>query len=185
MARHLSHRRSLRLLEFQIFQMNSANMSPSGNEIALAIGALLENEENKSWATILDEFSKLEVELLSKASEAWVELEIRRRICEANVTCAATRAVSVEEYESLWGELISLGFSSFEREASMNFFRAKFLMRNSKLSGNALEAINSINRCIAQFKSSGNDRTADHYSRVYKKLVEEYSIKIGGSDRKS
>ena len=155
--------------------------SADSNELSITVAKAISDSMSESFelpsSEIIYKFDKVEVSLLQKKHSDAEALEIMRRIAEAKISIIFNKVDTSSAFENAWKDIESLGYSTAEREATMLFYRAQFLMRNNlgrDLVANAIERLGII---ANNFKNERSERLADHFEKVHKNLLIEMNAK--------
>jgi len=128
-------------------------------------------------AEITEAFDALQATILGEANNDLEVLEIKRRIAEAKISVLAEKD-SDQEFETAWTDMEALGYSDNEREATIIFYRAKFLIENGAHRSLADKAVERLGNLVSAFREQQSRQLADHFGQVYKRLLNELDRKF-------
>ena len=128
-----------------------------------------------SASEVTEHFNALQSTFLEKNFSDSEKLEIKRRIAEAMITVLSEKD-SFKEFEKAWGYIESLGYSDTERETSMIFYRATFLIKNRVDKNLAEEAINRLEALINSFQEKQLQHLIDHFTQVHNRLINDANL---------
>jgi len=143
----------------------SINQNERSRHVGKAIAETTAKALKLSPPDVMEVFDELKNIIFVDNFDESETLEIQRRIAEAKISVLAGKEIS-KEFENAWNDIENLGYSDAEREASMVFYRAQFLIDKDLLSEASI-AIERLGELISTFK---NQRLIDHFSQVYTKL---------------
>jgi len=126
---------------------------------------------------VIELFDELEAALITNNYNKSETLEVQRRIAEAKVSVLAGKEPS-SEFEAAWNDVESLGYTDTEREASMVFYRAKYLIRKGSDKSSASNAIERLGVLVGYFNDQQSQHLADHFSQVHEKLLNDLASKF-------
>lgn len=145
-------------------------------EAAKAIAQTIAKAFKLPTNEIATTFDSVKDELLDGIKDPSESVEVKRRICEAKISVLFKRPDSSDELQETWNEMESLGYSDLEREATMLFYRAQFLLKRTadkELTANAIERLRSL---LGQFDPNSKS-LSDHYERIHQALQGEFDKK--------
>ena len=119
-----------------------------------------------------EHFDNLQSSLLEKDFNDSEKLEIKRRIAEAMLSILSEKS-SFEDFEKAWDYIESLGYSDPEREASMVFYRASFLIKNKTDKNLAEKAIDRLEALINTFKEKKLQHLIEHFTQAHNRLLND------------
>ncbi len=100
-------------------------------ENAIRIESVLSHDPPLSFDEILEEYRKIETELVEQAGDdEFSALEMRRRIAEWILTAASWRDQPFDVCQKAWDDLLALGFSSRHMKCSMTCTYADCCLEN-------------------------------------------------------
>lgn len=123
-------------------------------------------------AEITQAFDALQATILGQDYSDTEVLEIRRRIAEARISVLAEKD-SGQYFEAAWTDMEALGYSDAEREATIVFYRAKFLIKNGVHRSPAAKAIERLGTLLNDFREQQSHRLVGHFGKVHERLLNE------------
>jgi len=126
---------------------------------------------NSPWNEVIFEYDKLWGEVNANYSDGSELLkEFHRRICESKIRFFPENAPK-EPFDALWREMLDLGFSDLDTQASMAFFRANYLCeRTNDTNDDFQTATKMIEKAVETFKAENRISMSEHYVGVLKRL---------------
>ena len=157
--------------------MNNATdreeLSKAGRVIAETIAEAI----SLSSSDVLKKFAELETSLLQQGFDKSESLEIKRRIAEAKISILAKRKENIDHFEVAWNDIESLGYSSLEREASMLYYCARFLIENEPSRSSAAVIIDRLGALVKKFEVDQSQSLADHFLKLHEELLDDLNSK--------
>ncbi len=147
--------------------MNSRSVN-----VAKTIGKEIANSFDLSSKKVLEKFDSLEIELLEQGFDVREATEIKRRIAEAKVAILFNRIGDKDEMERAWNDIELTGYSTKEREASILFYYAKYLIKNRSDRSLITTIIDRLGNLTEEFKiQESQEKLAEHFANVHESLL--------------
>lgn len=158
--------------------MTSANSNDKSRSVSKAIAEVTAQAFELTSREALAIFDELEFELLHKEPDKSKCLEIKRRIAEAKISIIYDRNISRNIFDESWNDIQRLGFSTAEREATMLFYRAYFLIKDGKDRRLTADTINRLGLLVSDLRVKRSKLLAEHFERVHSRLMNDFKAKF-------
>ena len=146
--------------------MQSQRSSKIGRKIGFALRSAIELAGPE--ADVL--FAATEQEALKIAVGELEKLEVRRRVAEARLSLFYCSQTSGDFARRAWEDLESMGFSSPEREASMLFYWADYLLNSGATNSEIRASIERFGTVVGAEFEGESAEVAEHFRAVHHRL---------------
>ena len=141
-------------------------MKKESRAAAQAIANAIACSFEKSPEEIESFFNVLGDKLADQRFSSRERSEIRRRITEAKISILFKKRDSERLFRSAWNEMLALGFSNAEREATMRNYHIEFLLRTGASEQEILDEIQKFDSIIQNKIRKAAPKMAAHFMTV-------------------
>lgn len=150
----------------------------SADERSLTVGSAIARSFSDSMQLSSSEayrkLDQLASDLVSIGENEKEQREIQRRVAEAKVSLLYERKGCMTVFEKAWSDLLEVGFSNPEREASMRFYYIKFLLANGVRKDEIKREISRMGSLIDNNFGENEFSQKQHFLNVKKQLEDEF-----------